>query len=113
MFRSQAIYVDSGNESDYEQFEDSDHEDDILFDQNIDLSVETFPINIERTARINDDREEFVSKELQKKMQNEDDDLDCVIFSDMESLNSDSDTSNEDFNFPKHNPKVMLILSQH
>ncbi|KAM3395732.1 hypothetical protein P3S68_004738 [Capsicum galapagoense] len=94
MFGSQAIYVDSGNESDYEEFEDSDHKDDILFDQNVDPSVETFPVNIGTNARINDDREEFVSKELQKKMQNEDDDLDCVIFSDMESLNSDSDASN-------------------
>ncbi|KAF3650360.1 hypothetical protein FXO38_17201 [Capsicum annuum] len=97
---------DSDNESDYEEFEDSAHEDDILFDQNVNPYVETFSVNIGGNARINDDSEEFISKELQKKMQNEDVDSDCVVFSDMESLNSDSDASNEDFNFPKHNLKT-------
>ncbi|PHT46134.1 hypothetical protein CQW23_15292 [Capsicum baccatum] len=83
-----------------EEFEDSDHEDDILFDQNVNPSVKTFSVNIGGNARINDDSEEFISKELQKKMQNEDGNSDCVVFSDMESLNSDSDASIEDFNFP-------------
>ncbi|PHU15331.1 hypothetical protein BC332_16536 [Capsicum chinense] len=97
---------DSDNESDYEEFEDSAHKDDILFDQNVNPYVETFSVNIGGNARINDDSEEFISKELQKKMQNEDVDSDCVVFNDMENLNSESDASNEDFNFPKHNPKT-------
>ncbi|XP_047263831.1 uncharacterized protein LOC107858381 [Capsicum annuum] len=78
MFGSQAIYSDSDNESYYE----------------------------EENARTNDDSEEFISKELQKKMQNEDGNSDRVVSSDMESLNNDSDASNEDFKFPKHNPKT-------
>ncbi|KAF3673525.1 hypothetical protein FXO38_05602 [Capsicum annuum] len=106
MFGTQAIYSDSNNESAYGEFENSDYEDDILFDQNVDPSVETFSFNIRGNARINNDREEFISKELQKKMQNKDDDSYCVIPSDMESLNSDIDASNEDFNFPKHDPKT-------
>ncbi|PHT80931.1 hypothetical protein T459_13946 [Capsicum annuum] len=98
MFGTQAIYSDSDNESNYEGLENSEYKDDILFDQNIDPSVETFSINIRGNARINDDSEKFISKELQKKMQNEDDNSDCVVSSDMESLNSDSDA--------KHNPKT-------
>ncbi|XP_070003359.1 uncharacterized protein [Nicotiana sylvestris] len=106
MFESQAVYSDSDNESDYGEFKDSDYEDNILFDRNVDPSVETFSVNANRNTRTNDDSEEFISKELQKHMQNEDVDSDCVIFSDTKSLNSDSDASNEDFNFPKHNPKT-------
>ncbi|PHT27363.1 hypothetical protein CQW23_33033 [Capsicum baccatum] len=98
MFGTQAINSDSDNESNYGELENSEYEDDILFDQNVDPSVETFSINIGGNARINDDSEKFISKELQKKMQNEDDDLDCVVSSDMESLNGDSDA--------KHNPKT-------
>ncbi|KAM3281127.1 hypothetical protein P3S67_028147 [Capsicum chacoense] len=94
MFGTQAIYSDSDNESNYGELENSEYKDDILFDQNIDISVETFSINIGGNARINDDSEKFISKELQ----NEDDDSDCVVSSNMESLNSDSDA--------KHNPKT-------
>ncbi|KAM3303313.1 hypothetical protein P3S67_014343 [Capsicum chacoense] len=117
MFGTQAIYSDSDNESDYGEFENSDYEDDILFNQNIDPSVETFSINIRGNTRINIDSEEFISKELQEKMQNKDDGSDCVVSSDMESLNSDSDASNKDFNFTKHNPKkdevnLKLVLGQ-
>nr|XP_016469020.1 PREDICTED: uncharacterized protein LOC107791451 [Nicotiana tabacum] len=106
MFESQAVYSDSNNESDYREFEDSDYEDDILFDRNVDSSVETFSVNANENTRTNDDSREFISQELQKHMQNEDGDSDCVVSSDTKSLNSDSDASNEDFNFPKHNPKT-------
>ncbi|PHU14384.1 hypothetical protein BC332_15589 [Capsicum chinense] len=106
MFESQAIYSDSDNESNYEEFENLNYENDILFDQNVDPSIETFSVNIQRNAIIYDDSEEFISKELQKKIQNEDDDSDCVVSSDMESLNSDSEASNEDFNFPNHSSKT-------
>ncbi|KAF3669757.1 hypothetical protein FXO37_08858 [Capsicum annuum] len=98
MFRTQAIYSDSDNESNYGELVNSEYEDDILFDQNVDLSVETFSVNIGGNTRINNDSEKFISKELQKKMQNEDDNSDCVVSSDMERLNSDSDA--------KHNPKT-------
>ncbi|XP_070001970.1 uncharacterized protein [Nicotiana sylvestris] len=106
MFQSQAVYSDSDNESDYREFEDSDYEDDILFDKNVDPSIETFSVNANRNARTNDDSGEFISKELQKHMQNEDGDSDYVVSSGTKSLNSDSDASNEDFNFPKHNSKT-------
>lgn len=61
MLESQAIYSDSDNESNYREFEDSE---DILFNQNIDYSVETFTVKIEENEKINDDSEEFISNKL-------------------------------------------------
>ncbi|OIT23702.1 PREDICTED: uncharacterized protein LOC109216544 [Nicotiana attenuata] len=90
-------------------FEDSDYtleDDDILFSKIVDPSAESFGISIHGKNRKNNEKQDYVSEEMQRKMQNEEGDSDCVYSDDLKSLNSDCDSENEDCDFPKHNPKT-------
>lgn len=63
MSENWAINSDSDIESNYGYFDDWAYEDDILFDWNVNFSIEIFLFNVKINARTNNDRGEFISKE--------------------------------------------------
>ncbi|KAH0712686.1 hypothetical protein KY289_008645 [Solanum tuberosum] len=93
---------DDSHDDDFEDFDYSLEEDDILFSKYIDPSAESFGININQRHEKNDVNQDYVNE----KMQNVEGDSDCVDSDDTGSLNSDCNSENEDSNFPKHNPKT-------
>ncbi|KAH0745850.1 hypothetical protein KY285_007507 [Solanum tuberosum] len=93
---------DDSHDDDFEDFDYSLEEDDILLSKYIDPSAESFGININQRNEKNDENQDYVNE----KMQNVEGDSDCVDSDDTGSLNSDYNSENEDSNFPKHNPKT-------
>ncbi|XP_027772091.1 uncharacterized protein LOC114076786 [Solanum pennellii] len=93
---------DDFHNDDFEDFDYSLEEDDMLFSKYIDPSAESFGININQRHEKNDENQDYINE----KMQNVEGDSDCVDSDDIESLNGDCDSENEDSNFPKHNPKT-------
>ncbi|MCD9558512.1 hypothetical protein HAX54_015911 [Datura stramonium] len=89
----------NSNDSHDDDFEDSDYtpeEDDILFSKNVDLSAESFGINIHGKKKKNDGKQDYVIDDMQRRMQNKEGDSDCVDSNDTKSLNSDCDSKNKD-----------------
>lgn len=93
---------DDFHNDDFEDFDYSLEEEDMLFSKYIDPSAESFGININQRHEQNYENQDYINE----KMQNVEGDSDCVDSDDIESLNGDCDSENEDPYFPKHNPKT-------